>query len=381
MILTMFFSREVALKDWDDTGILDREKLIYEEHLKLGHLSRVHWLSYGPGDAKLAAKLKTEGRLHPDIEVHPMPWPFRLPLIGSWLYSFLAPLIHPRPVREADILKSNQVSGSWTALVAKKRSGKPMIMRCGYIASIFAWKRRGLGIGPRLYEIAERKGFHTAEVGVVASQEDKRFVVEKYGADPDKLHVLYNYIDTALFKPLPSLGRSDRLVFVGKLRKQKNVEALIQAAAELKIPVDVYGDGSLRPKHEALAKDLGAEMTFHGIAPNAELPRILSGHRIYVLPSFYEGTPKTLLEAMACGLVCVGADVVGVNEIIRHGENGFLAADTSAGALKVAIEQALAADAEAIGQAALRTIEERFSLNAWAQREYELMRTIAPHAK
>ncbi len=295
--------------------------------------------------------------------------------MGSWAYSFLAPFIHSRPIGESDLLKSNQVSGSWTALIARKRTGRPMIMRCGYLASIFAWKRRGLGIGARLYEIAERRGFHDAEAAIVASHEDKRFLVEKYAAPADKINVLYNYIDTQLFRPLPG-ERRERLCFVGKLRKQKNVEALIQAAARLRLPLDIYGDGSLRPSLEALARDCGGDVRFHGIVANADLPAILAGYRYYVLPSFYEGTPKTLLEAMASGLACIGCDVVGVNEILAHGENGFLARDTSPEAVAEAIGQALAADAEAIGRAAVETIEKRFSLRSWADREYEIMKTL-----
>lgn len=379
MILTMFFSREVSLKDWDDTGILDREKLIYEEHLRRGNFSKVHWITYGPRDAELAAKLKVEGRLHPGIEVHSAPAWARWPLLGSWVYSFLSPFLRPGPMRECDILKTNQVSGSWSALMAKKRYKKPMLMRCGYIASIFAWKRKGLGIGAKLYEIAEKRGFSTAEAGVVASFEDRRFLAERYGIDVSHVRVLHNYIDTSLFKPLPGERRTDRLLFVGKFRRQKNVEALIRAAARLGLPIDIYGEGSLRPVYEALIRDTGCDATFHGLAPNRELPRIMAGYRYYVLPSFYEGTPKTLLEAMACGLCCVGTDVVGINEILTHGETGFLAEDTSPEALEDALRQALSdgAKAEAVGRRAAKLVEEKFSLPAWADREWEILQEIA----
>jgi hypothetical protein len=56
----LFYTREVLLETWLDTGLLDREKLIYEEHLKRGHLERVYWLTYGSHDAELAKELHAE---------------------------------------------------------------------------------------------------------------------------------------------------------------------------------------------------------------------------------------------------------------------------------------------------------------------------------
>ncbi len=59
--------------------------------------------------------------------------------------------------------------------------------------------------------------------------------------------------------------------------------------------------------------------------PNAEIPDILNQYAVYALPSRFEGMPKTLLEAMSCGLACVGTNVAGTKELITHGETGLLA--------------------------------------------------------
>ncbi len=73
MKLALFFTCNVSLKLWIDTGLFDREKLLYEEFLHRGYLERVYWLTYGNNDGVIANQLKAEGRLHPDIIVLPMP--------------------------------------------------------------------------------------------------------------------------------------------------------------------------------------------------------------------------------------------------------------------------------------------------------------------
>ena len=66
------------------------------------------------------------------------------------------------------------------------------------------------------------------------------------------------------------------------------------------------------------------QVNFLGRMSNDLMPEIYNRHKVYVICSHYEGNPKTLLEAMACGCAVVGTDVPGIKEIIRHGVTGFL---------------------------------------------------------
>ena len=72
------------------------------------------------------------------------------------------------------------------------------------------------------------------------------------------------------------------------------------------------------------AARLGVCIRFYGILPHARLPALLNAATLFILPSFTEGHPKTLLEALSCGLPCIGSDIPAIRCVIRHGDNGLL---------------------------------------------------------
>lgn len=131
MTLSLFFTRGVSLEQWLKQGLFEREKLIYEEHLKQGNLDKVYWFTYGSEDRKLANRLKSENRLHKNIEVFEMPKVFNITKISSYLYSFFLPFIYRKELQKSNILKTNQTDGSWTAVISKKIYGKKLLYRTG----------------------------------------------------------------------------------------------------------------------------------------------------------------------------------------------------------------------------------------------------------
>ena len=79
-------------------------------------------------------------------------------------------------------------------------------------------------------------------------------------------------------------------------------------------------------------------VNFLGRMSTDQMPELYNSYTVYVLCSHYEGNPKTLLEAMACGCAVVGTDVPGIKEIIRHGINGLIVSKDPH-ALRVAIQR------------------------------------------
>jgi glycosyltransferase involved in cell wall biosynthesis len=113
-----------------------------------------------------------------------------------------------------------------------------------------------------------------------------------------------------------------------------------------------------------------------GVVPNSELPAVLNRYRWYILPSLHEGMPKTLLEAMACGLVCIGTDVDGINQIIEDGVNGYLAEGTQADALVEVIKRATQLPRDSVTAEGIRRVRNSFSLETVAEREKEIIANL-----
>jgi glycosyltransferase involved in cell wall biosynthesis len=376
MQLALFFTRGVSLKLWLDTGLFDREKQLYEEHLRRGHFRKVYWLTYGTNDAAMASELKAAGRLHPDIVVLPMAR-FFSGKRGCLLYSFLMPLFHRRWLKSADIFKTNQMDGSWAAVLAKWLHRKPLVIRTGYTWSLLRKTHNAPKRRQRLIKIAEYLAYKNASVITVTTQTQTHYVLEKYHLSEETVQVIPNYINTQLFTPTESANRyTDRLIFVGRLNEEKNLFNLIEAVAQTGLTLDIYGNGDIRNKLEAHAKKLNAKVNFMGVVPNNELPGILNRYRYYILSSFYEGMPKTLLEAMACGLVCIGTDVEGINNIIEDGVNGYLAKGTQANALVEVIKRAAQLSHDSITAEGIRRVRNNFSLETVAEREKEIIASL-----
>jgi glycosyltransferase involved in cell wall biosynthesis len=373
MQLALFFTRGVSLKLWLDTGLFDREKQLYEEHLRRGHFRKVYWLTYGTDDAEIASELKAAGRLHQDIMVLPMSRFFS----GRWgclSYSLLMPLLHRRWLKSADIFKTNQMDGSWTAVLAKWLHRKPLVVRTGYTWSPLKRKLNAAKYKQRLIGLIERFTYNNATIAVVTSERQAHYISERYSMSQENVRVIPNYINTQLFTPAESANKyTDRLIFVGRLDEGKNLFNLIEAVAQTHLTLDIYGKGNIRNELEAQAKKLNAKVNFMGVVPNNELPNILNHYRYYILPSLYEGVPKSLLEALACGLVCIGTNVEGINNIIEDGVSGYLAKGTQTKALVEAIKRATKLPYNSVTVEGIRLVRNNCSLENVMEQEKEII--------
>ena len=375
-ILSLFFTRAVSLKIWVDTGLFEREKQIYEAHLEAGNLQIVYWLTYGSEDYKIADNLKKQGKLHSSILICQMPKIFNIPKLGLWLYSFFLPLIHRKALRNSHCLKTNQMDGSWSAVLAKWFYKKPLIVRTGYTLSQLEnqLKRHSL-IRRKIIELIEKFSYKFANIAVVASQHNKKYLIEKYNIEENKIQVIGNYIDTQKFFPDATIKKEpNKIIFVGRLSVEKNLYNLIDAITKTDLILDIYGQGPLREELESYTIKQKAKVNFMGVVTNSKLPQILNRYQYYILPSLYEGMPKTLLEAMACGLVCIGTDVTGINEVIEDGVDGYLAKGTNSSDIcKTVIKTGLIIDKVTVTKNARQTILNNYSLNAILNKEKELL--------
>jgi glycosyltransferase involved in cell wall biosynthesis len=105
----------------------------------------------------------------------------------------------------------------------------------------------------------------------------------------------------------------------------------------------LVGDGPDRAALEARAAELGLEnrVTFAGYRDQDGVAEALAGSDIFVLPSFAEGLPVVLMEALAARCAVVATRIAGIPELVRHGETGLLVPPGEAAALAQAVAQLL----------------------------------------
>lgn len=369
--LALFFSFRISLSDWYDAGILQREVKLYNELSK--YFYEIYFLTYGGKDDK-----KYNSYLSPNIRVVPMPFiqrggrkQFR-PLM--LIYSILMPFIHWKILKNASILKTNQIPGCWAAVMAKIIFKKRLILRCGYIWSYFALQNKESIIKTYIKKIIEKFSCTLSDAVVCSSASDQDYLQMNYKV---KAKVIPNYVDTEVFKPLNISKKKDSICFVGRLERQKNLIALLEALKGLPYELTIIGNGNMRQKLERKAKENNINITFMNSVFHLRLPEILNQHEVFILPSLYEGTPKALLEAMSCGIPVIGTNVTGIKDIIRHKENGYLC-ETSPSSIRKAIFESFQSKAarENIVKEARRTVLRNFSLKATLGREISIYQEI-----
>ena len=167
--------------------------------------------------------------------------------------------------------------------------------------------------------------------GIVTVSQDLADHVIALGADPDRVHVVYDGVDISLFRLGPAdvarrqLGLTDArpmILFVGNLVPVKGVDTLIDAcallAAEgLDFTASLIGKGPLRARLARQIRKLGlnGRVTLHGSVPHEQLGDWYRAATVVALASHSEGVPNVLLESAACGTPFVATRVGGIPEI------------------------------------------------------------------
>jgi glycosyltransferase involved in cell wall biosynthesis len=380
MKLSFFFSRGCSLQDWVSTGLFDREKLIYEEHIRSGLLDKVYWFTYGTKDEILANELHRQGRLSAKIELLSMPNFFLVFPLGVWLYSFLLPLVYRRHLVASDFIKTNQMDGSWSAVITKILFKKKLIVRTGYTISRYVQLRHPSSyLKYKFWCVVEGFAYRHCDRAIVSSIHDKEYIDSLYKIS-NKCVVMRNYIDTDLFSPVDSgLKKLQNFVWIGRISEEKNLFSLVDAVVKVGVTLDIYGKGELEID---LKKYIGRRKNVRlmGGVRNYEIPNILNRYGYYVLSSFHEGMPKTLLEAMSCGLVCIGTNVEGINEVIEDEVNGFLATGTSASSLANVFERAInSPKKDLVRKCARDVICDEYSLSVIKKQEENIIKCLHIH--
>jgi glycosyltransferase involved in cell wall biosynthesis len=310
--VALFFTRGASLETWDDTGGFDREVALFRRLRESG--VQITFITYGGrDDLELAERI-------PEIKVRCNRWG-----LPPRLYERLLPWLHAATFRHCDLLRTNQTDGADIAASVAARCRKPLIARCGYMWSDLRQRKFGSDSPEAAHARAIEHRVFTAAARVVVTTSAMAGDLERRIPEvAARLRVIPNYVDTESFRPLEIGEREIDLVFAGRFGPEKNLEALVDAVRSLDVSLMIVGGGRRRAKWEREIGDLGGRLRWRGNVPNREIPGLFARAKAFILPSHFEGHPKTLIEAMASGLPVIGADSPGIREIIRHGENGYL---------------------------------------------------------
>jgi len=243
-------------------------------------------------------------------------------------------------------------------------------------------------LGGRAATLAARWTRSLSWRAVVVSEAVRQQLLRTERLDPERVVVIENGVDTRRFTAADGsevrlhLGVGPGTLLVGtvaRLSPEKGLADLLEGLARVKaqgmeMPLLVVGDGPERQRLEQMAKDLALDGCVRFLGARGDLPALYAALDIFVLPSREEGSPNSVLEAMAAGKAIVASCVGGVPEVIDHETTGLLVPPASPDALAAALAR-LANDSglrSRIGLAARRVAAERFDITQMAEKHERL---------
>jgi glycosyltransferase involved in cell wall biosynthesis len=198
------------------------------------------------------------------------------------------------------------------------------------------------------FSLLHRKSIQGSSFTVGVSQTMADELRRQHPDMANKIRFVSDGVDNA-FYALPAnrhrLSLSPfKLLFVGSLIPRKGLDVLLKALARINSlsswTLTVAGDGPEGDHLRSLATDLGIApgIRFLGNIPPARIPKLMRDHYLFILPSYWEGRPSVVHEAMAAALPVLATDIDGTRELVQHGQTGWLVPPGDVNALSIALD-------------------------------------------
>lgn len=264
---------------------------------------------------------------------------------------------------------------AWGAMRAAARADLPLVVGA---------RGSDLRVRDALSRRLTRPVLAAARRILTVSDDLGRVAVREYGADPAKLRTIANGCDAAIFHPRPRAEMRARLgvaqeaelvVYVGRLVPEKGLGELVEAAAALRVrrprlQLALVGEGPMRGDLDArIAAHPRLVLHLPGAQPPERVAEWMAASDLVTLPSYSEGHPNVLVEALACGRPAVATPVGGIPEVV-DADCGVLVAVRDPGELADGLDAALGRDWDETALA------RRFS-RSWGQVAAETLRACA----
>lgn len=376
LTITVFIDVLSSLRSWDALNVLGRESQYYNALADKG--LRINFISYGGRDEQDYASAM------PGVRI-----------LSNWLglpmrtYQRRVFQLHAMPLLRSQIIRTHNTHAMLAALRAHWAWRIPLVFRMKYFWTTSA------AANPQASESYlqealshEREIFRRASHIITATSDQAAGVAERAPEAAAKTTIIGTHVDCDLFRPLESEKRFD-LIYVGRLTAVKNLEATLEAVERSGATIAIAGGGTadtdgknFEPELEARLKArFGADngrIHWLGKIPNESLPVCINQARALILCSHSDGLPRSMLEAMACGVPVIGSKVGGIASTLQHKVTGYLCG-TDVDSITEAINTVLAQPrllAE-MGRNARRYASDTYSLEEIAQREVDLLKEIA----
>jgi glycosyltransferase involved in cell wall biosynthesis len=231
--------------------------------------------------------------------------------ISSWKQLFLKRKSIRRYIREnqIDIVHSHLYRANILARISTPKN----VLQINSIHTVSSLDNYNVR---RISLYLERLTYHK-DIHIIAVSRTVLNDFDKWISIRGRKTVLYNFIQNQFFNEVVRRQETNKfkMIAVGNLRHQKNYHYLIESFKSLphNISLDIYGEGALR---ETLQKEIDAYgLNIRLCGTHKEMHNILAKYDAFVMPSFFEGQPLSLLEAMASGLPAFLSDIPELKEV------------------------------------------------------------------
>ena len=191
------------------------------------------------------------------------------------------------------------------------------------------------------------------------------------------------FIDTDSFKIKKNINERKNIVgYVGRIRKEKGVMNFVEAVPLITrghkdVEFLIGGDGDLLNEIRRIKDANGYKITLPGWISKEEIPDYLNELKLLVLPSYTEGLPTGVLEAMACGTPVLATSIGAIPDVIKDGETGFILKNNSPECIAENILRALNyRNIDKIVRNARKLVEEKYTYEAAVERYKEILNKI-----
>lgn len=196
--------------------------------------------------------------------------------------------------------------------------------------------------------------FNKATIFLCQGRKWKKFAINQIGFKPSNVMTINNWTATkehikiGLDRNYDKNDGTKKLLFVGWLEEFKGVFDLLEASKSLiqqgyKFQLTFAGDGNAKAQVQEYIKNynLSSYIKLEGWVDDTNLLRLLENNDIFILPSWSEGLPNSMIEAMSAGLSVIVSDVGAISDFIKHDKNGLITKPKDIDGLRDAISSLL----------------------------------------